>query len=284
MIKPTIHIICGATASGKSALALKRAAAEGGVIINCDSQQLYSELRIITARPSVDDEAKVPHKLYGMLEGGETSDVAKWLKFARMEINWALQNGKTPFVVGGSGMYIRALMQGIAAIPDVPIEVRNQAESDLEQMGNAAFHERLAAVDPICAAKIEIGDKQRMIRAYSVWLGTAKPLSYWQKQEHNHFYTPDDFEVTHVEADREALYAKCDKRVHVMLEQGALDEVKALLENQYDTSLPIMRVIGVPELSAHLRGESSLDEAIGKMQQATRNYAKRQMTWFRNQL
>ena len=226
----------------------------------------------------------MPHKLYGILAGNEPSDVAKWLKFARMEIDWVRGSGHTPYIVGGSGMYIRALMQGISDVPNVPDDVLTQAKNDLENMSNEAFHERLTAVDPEWGAKVKVNDRQRMLRGYSVWLGTGKPLTYWQNQQHDHFYSPDDFEVTYVEKPREELYERCDKRVHQMIEQGALDEVKALLENDYDTTLPIMRVIGVPELSAHLRGELSLDDAIAKLQQSTRNYAKRQMTWFRNQL
>lgn len=284
MSKEIINIICGATASGKSAQALELARANNGVIINADSQQLYQDLRIITARPSVEEEAAVPHKLYGTLAGSEPSDVAKWLKFARMEIDWAQIQGLTPYVVGGTGMYIGALMRGIANIPDVPLAVRNQAEKDLEHMGNQEFHERLAAVDPDCAVKIALNDRQRMLRAYSVWLGTAKTLTYWQQQEQKHFYKPNDFNIIHVEMPRDALYARCNKRVETMLECGAIEEVRALLALGYPDNLPIMRVIGVPELTAHINGEASLEDATTQMQQATRNYAKRQMTWFRNQL
>ena len=226
----------------------------------------------------------MPHKLYGILSGDEPADVAKWLKYARMEIDWARDNGAIPYVVGGTGMYINALMHGIADIPDVPEEVRTQAENDLQQMGNAAFHERLAAVDPDWAAKVEVNDRQRMLRGYSVWLGTAKPLTYWQQQTHMHFYAAEDFEVTWVQMEREALYARCDKRVEQMMQQGALEEVAALLERRYDAAYPIMRVIGVPELSALIRGELTEEEAIAKMRQSTRHYAKRQMTWFRNKL
>lgn len=279
-----IHIICGPTASGKSAYALEQAKAAGGVIINADSQQLYADLRVITARPTPEEEAELPHKLYGILGGDERADVAKWLKFVKMEIDWARDNGTTPYVVGGTGMYIHALMHGIADIPDVPDAVHKQAASDLTHMGNAAFHERLAAVDPEWAAKVEVNDRQRMLRGYGVWLATAKPLTCWQKQTHQTFYERDEFDVTLVEVERETLYARCDARVIEMMQQGAPQEVRALLANQYDADLPIMRVIGVPELAALIREELTYDEAIAQMQQATRNYAKRQMTWFRNKL
>lgn len=279
-----IQIICGPTASGKSAYAVREAMAAGGVIINADSQQLYKELRVITARPSEADEAQLPHKLYGILSGDEPADVAKWLKYCRMEIDWALNNGRVPYVVGGTGMYIHALMHGIADIPDVPEAVMNQARSDLEQMGNPAFHERLTAVDPEWAAKVEVNDKQRMLRGYSVWLASAKPLTYWQKQHHTKFYEADDFDVTFVNVEREALYERCDARVDEMMQQGAMEEVKQLLRYGYDETLPIMRVIGVPELAAVIHEQLSMDEAISAMKQATRNYAKRQMTWFRNKL
>jgi tRNA dimethylallyltransferase len=279
-----IVIVAGPTASGKSALALELAEKKNGVIINADSQQVYAELRILTARPSAEEEARVPHRLYGVLPASEACSAGKWLKLAKMEIDWALGEKKTPIVTGGTGLYIMALMQGIAEIPGIPPEVRAQARSDLEAMGAAAFYERLQAVDPAASAKIRASDPQRMTRAYEVWLGTGKPISWWHGQKNLAFYAQESFEVIKVEVETEELYRRCDARFDAMLKAGAVEEVRGLLALNLSLDLPGMRIIGVPELSASIKGEISLEEAGEKAKQATRNYAKRQATWFRNQL
>lgn len=279
-----IHLVYGPTASGKSAYALEKALTQNGVIINADSQQLYRELRILTARPQEAEEVQVPHRLYGILSGDQPSDVARWLKLAKMEIDWAQREQKTIFVVGGTGMYLHALRHGIAHIPDVPVPVLAQAKNDLSDMGKQAFFERLQAVDPALCTIINAGDSQRMLRGYSVWLASGKPLSYWQKQGNQPPFPSAEFVHHHITLPREEIYARGNTRVHQMMEQGALEEVKQLLTYGYAESLPIMRIIGVPELRSHLRGEITWSEAISQMQQATRNYAKRQMTWFRNKI
>ena len=281
---PNIQIIFGPTASGKSAFALLVAQKTNGVIINADSQQMYRELRILSARPTVEDEAQCPHKLYGSMSAAEACSAGHWLRFARMEIDWARSQGITPIIVGGTGLYIKALMQGIAQMPDIPPEVRAQASSDYDEMGKDAFVERLRAIDPAFFERLTAYDRQRLIRAYEIWLGSGKSLSWWQGQETTPAYTPEQFTLHKMDIAREELYKRCDSRFITMMEQGSVDEVKALLALNLSTDLPAMKSVGVPELSAYLRSEISLDEAIQKAQQATRNYAKRQLTWMRNQL
>lgn len=276
-----IHIVAGATASGKSARALALAEQIGGVIINADSQQIYRELRILTARPSVEEEEKVPHKLYGVLSGEESCSAGKWLRLAKMEIDWALAQNISPIVVGGTGLYLKALVQGIAEMPALDASVRAQAQTDYEQMGKDAFAERLRAVDPEFFTRLAVVDRQRLIRAYEVWLGSGKPLSFWQQQKAAPAYAPDQFRLEVVELPRDALYARCDARVAQMVEQGAVEEVRNLAR---PVCGPLAKIIGVPELSAYLKNEITLPMAISAMQQATRNYAKRQLTWFRHQL
>lgn len=273
-----IFIIAGPTASGKSARALALAEQTNGVIINADSQQVYSDLRILTARPNAAEEARAPHKLYGMVGADEHFSVGKWLRLAKMEIDWVLGEGKTPIVVGGTGMYLKALMQGIAEIPDVDVGVRQQAQNDFDQMGKDAFAERLTHVDPEFFTRLKVHDQQRLVRAYAVWLGTGKPLSFWQQQHTSSTYPPEQFKVEIVELPRAELYAHCDARVLMMIDEGAVEEVRALPAGALE------KIIGVRELSAYIKGEISLENATSQMQQATRNYAKRQMTWFRNQL
>lgn len=277
MNKAAIYIIAGATASGKSARALELAERLGGVIINADSQQVYKDLRILTARPSEADEARAPHKLYGMVAADEHFSAGKWLRLAKMEIDWALSNGTPPIVTGGTGMYLNALMQGIAEIPDIDMSIRTQAQNDYDAMGKEAFCERLRAVDPEFFTRLKVYDQQRLVRAYAVWLGSGKPLSFWQAQKAAPAYAAEQFHVEIVELPRTELYARCDARVVQMVEQGALQEVASLPAGVLE------KIIGVRELKSYLNKEIQLDKAIADMQQATRNYAKRQLTWFRNQ-
>lgn len=285
MTKPTkILILTGATASGKSAIALSLAEKRGGVIINADSQQVYSDLRILTARPTPEEEARAPHKLYGMLPASESCSAGKWVKFARMEIDWALSQGKLPIVCGGTGFYLKALLEGIADIPDIAPEIRAQAASDYEQMGQEAFAARLREVDPEFFTRLKVHDRQRLIRAYTTWLGTGKSLSWWQAQEKSPPYPRDNFQLYQVDIDREELYRRCDERFTKMLGQGALEEVKQLLSLNLPADMPAMKSVGVQELASYLRHEITLEEATTAAQQATRNYAKRQLTWFRTQL
>ncbi len=279
-----IHIIAGPTASGKSARALALAESTGGVIINADSQQLFKDLPILTARPTKQDEARAPHKLYGLLNANESPSAGKWLKWAKMEIDWALGEGRPAIVVGGTGLYLRALTQGLAEIPEIDAAVTNQAANDYEAMGKSAFEERLKVVDPEFFKRLKVYDKQRLIRAYAVWLGSGKSLTYWQQQEQKPFYSADYYEIEKIEVEREELYRRCNQRFDKMIEMGAVEEVREFIESRQLAAAGLEKIIGFRELSAYLRGELALEQAIDKAKQMTRNYAKRQMTWFRHQL
>lgn len=279
-----ILIIGGPTASGKSAVALSIAEAKDGVIINADSQQIYKDLRILSARPTPEEEARVPHRLYGLLPAYEACSAGKWLKFAHMEIDWVLGEGKLPIIVGGTGLYINALLKGIADMPDIAPEVRTQATNDYEAMGKEAFAARLKEINPAFFERLKVYDKQRLIRAYEIWLGSGKTLSWWQARPTKGPYPQEWFDIQLVDLPRAELYQRCNARFTAMIEQGAIDEVKHLLSLQLPDDAPIMKSVGVRELASYLRGETTLEQAIEKAQQATRNYAKRQMTWFRHQL
>jgi tRNA dimethylallyltransferase len=281
---PNIKVIVGATASGKSAIALSLAEKTDGVIINADSQQVYNDLRILTARPSLEEEARAPHKLYGILNANEAGSAGWWLRYAKMEIDWARSLGKTPIVVGGTGLYIKALTKGIAEIPDIDASVRAQAISDYEEMGKESFSERLRAIDPTFFERLKVFDKQRLVRAYEVWLGSGKTLSWWQERELQPPYSADEIEIQNIELPRDELHKRCNERFVQMVDIGALEEVKQLMLQNLPDSLPIMKTIGVRELASYLRGECTLPQAIEKCQIATRQYAKRQITWFRHQL
>ena len=239
-------------------------------------------MRILTARPSLEDEARIPHKLYGILGVEENCSAGKWLKYAKMEIDWALAEGKTPIVVGGTGLYIKALTGGIPEMPLIDAGIRTQAISDFEEMGKLAFSERLQAIDPEFFVRLKVQDTQRLIRAYEVWLGSGKTLSWWQNREVIPPYNADALEIIKVELPREELYNRCNLRVEQMIEMGAMEEVANLLS--LPTDLAIWKIIGMREFAAYLRGEMPLPKAIELCQIATRQYAKRQMTWFRNQV
>lgn len=275
-----IVIVCGPTASGKSARAIDIAQAQGGVIINADAMQVYQELRILSARPSVKEEAEAPHKLYGVLPASEPCSAAKWLALAETVIDEVLAAKKLPIVIGGTGLYIKALMEGLSLIPPVPEEWRKEATRLYDVEGEAA----LLARDPAMAKRLKAGDRQRHIRALAVRLATRKSLSYWQAKSRVKPYPHATFEIEYLNVSREALYRRCDARFLSMMEAGALEEARSLQALGLSNELPAMRAVGVPELIGHLEGKWSLDEAIKRAQQATRNYAKRQVTWFKHQL
>lgn len=276
-------IVAGPTASGKSALALALAEKWNGVVINADSMQVYGVLRLVTARPSTGDEERAPHRLYGVLEPSELCSAGRWraMAVAEMEKAWAM--GRLPVVVGGTGLYLRALVQGLSPIPDIPDNARQAARALFDQMGNEAFHAMLARRDPVIAARLHPGNSQRLVRAWEVAEATGRTLSDWQTEP------PADkldaaFHTVLIAPDRDALYAGCDRRFEIMVEQGALEEVGALMALKLDPALPAMKALGVPELAAYLAGRVTLQQAISQAQQSTRNYAKRQSTWFRHQL
>lgn len=281
-----VIVIAGPTASGKSGLAMTLAEALDGTIVNADSMQVYSDLRILTARPSAKDEARAPHRLYGYRDAANMASAADWMRDARSAISEIREGGHRPIVVGGTGLYLRALMEGIAEIPGVPSEIRTAARAWHREIGPEAFHKELETRDPEIAARLHVGDSQRVLRAWEVFEGTGRPLSEWQADP----VTPPDmaFRVVTLLPPRDELYATCERRFDEMLDAGALDEVGALAARaageSLDPSLPIFKALGYPALSAHLRGEMSLDAARETACQQTRNYAKRQMTWLRHQL
>jgi tRNA dimethylallyltransferase len=278
---PPVLIITGPTASGKSALALAVAERSNGVIINVDSMQSYRDLRILTARPDEAAEKRVPHRLYGFLDAAERGSVAEWRRRALEEIAAATGTGHLPILVGGTGLYIRVLVKGLAAVPAIPRPIREETIDLYRVLGNLAFRERLAQLDPAAASRLFAGDKQRLIRAFEVVRATGVPIGEWQRRT----YSPVAYRFGTIllAPTRERLYAACDARFVQMIEAGGLGEAAALAGRLLDPDLPAMKALGVPELSSHLRGEIPLHEAIVAAQRATRNYAKRQMTWFRHQ-
>lgn len=283
-MKKRIHIVAGATASGKSARALALAKERDGVVINADATQLYLDLKILSARPDPQEMENVPHKLYGVLEGQKVASAASWLEMARREITHVWHEGKLPIICGGTGFYIKTLLEGLSPIPDVPEEIKQETSALLASEGNAAFHARLHEVDSLLAEKFDSGNSQRLMRAYNVWKATGKPLSHWQKIPPQKPFSDAEFKVEVIEIEREVLYARCNDRFDAMMRQGAVDEVEALLKNNYPATLPIMKAVGVPELTAYLQGEKSREEAVALAKQNTRRYAKRQLTWLRHQL
>ena len=279
---PSVTLIAGPTASGKSALALQMARETGAVIINADSQQLYADLRVLTARPSPEDEAQADHRLYGVADAADAWSVGKWSRATLNLLDIARADGRPAILVGGTGLYFTALTRGLADIPPVPQSVRDAVEADYMAQGEAAFRARLAEIDAEAARSIEQGDRQRLVRAMSVHSASGRALSDW-KADTRPLLTPGSWRGRVIEPDRADLYANCDRRVDVMMENGVLDEVRALTARNLSPALPAMKAVGVRELAAYLAGEVGRDEAIDALKQATRNYAKRQLTWFRNQ-
>ncbi len=277
-----IVLIAGPTASGKSALALRLAEAIGGEIVNADALQVYRDLRVLSARPAPDEEARIPHHLFGVVDAAEAWSVGKWLTAATRALVDIAVRGRTAVVVGGTGLYFRALTDGLADIPAVPAMVRHRAAELFEQIGEAAFRGRLSGFDPAAAARIAPGDRQRLCRALEVHDATGRALSDWQAGT-SPALAADAWTAAALEPPRALLYARCDARLEAMVAAGALDEVRALAARGLDPVLPAMKAVGVRELAAHLAGQLSLETAIAAAQQETRRYAKRQMTWLRRQ-
>lgn len=279
---PSITLIAGPTASGKSALALKMARETGAVIINADSQQLYADLRILTARPSVEDEAQADHRLYGVADAADAWSVGRWSRAALEILDELGADGRSAILVGGTGLYFMSLTRGLADIPPVPLATRDTVEAEYAIKGETAFRARLAQADPDAARAIERGDRQRLVRAMSVFSASGRSLSDW-KADTKPLLPYGSWTGRVVEPDRQRLYQNCDARVDLMLEQGAVDEVAALAARGLSDSLPSMKAVGVRELADYLTGALTRDDAVAALKQATRNYAKRQLTWFRQQ-
>jgi tRNA dimethylallyltransferase len=283
--KRPVVVIAGPTASGKSALAARLAGDLGGTVINADSMQVYRDLPILTAQPNAAELAAVPHRLYGFLALDDACTADRWAALAQEEIAAAQDAGRVPILCGGTGLYLRGLMQGFSPIPDIPEEVRRAARDLLGKIGPNALHARLAEHDPEIARRLHPNDPQRVARAWEVWQATGKPLSDWQKLPPS---PPADlaFHVVIVLLERGALYRRCDARFLAMLQAGALDEVARCLalyppEKRREGGA---KALGFAELAGCVGHPERLTEAVAAAQQATRNYAKRQGTWFRNQM
>ncbi|WP_445681739.1 tRNA (adenosine(37)-N6)-dimethylallyltransferase MiaA [Radicibacter daui] len=280
----TILVIAGPTASGKSAAALELATALNGTIINADALQVYDGIPVLSAAPTAGEMAAVPHRLYGALPPEEACSAGRWRALAIEAISAVLAEGRVPMLVGGTGLYLRALIEGIVEIPPVPAEVRTGAEGLLAGLGGAAFRQRLGELDPEAAGRLHDNDRQRLIRAFEIVTATGRTQGDWQREMHQRPPGGWCFDIGLLLPERDWLYERCDRRFGAMLAAGAEEEVRALLERGLDPDLPAMKAVGVPELAAYLRGEASRQEAAARAQQATRNYAKRQLTWLRNQM
>jgi tRNA dimethylallyltransferase len=280
-----VVIVAGPTASGKSALALDLARILGGTVINADSMQVYRELRVLTARPSPEEEAEVPHRLYGVLSAAEACSAARWRALALEAIAEAHAAGRLPILAGGTGLYLRALERGLSPIPDIPGALRERTRRRFAALGNAAFHAELAGRDPEMAARLKPGDSQRLMRAAEVLAATGRSLADWQRQageggaaEGLAFYT------IALLPPRPALRQRIEARFAAMLDAGALEEARALARLDLSRELPAMKAHGVPELMRHLAGEITLEEASRRAILVTSQYAKRQATWLRHQI
>ncbi len=277
-------LIAGPTASGKSGLAIELARACNGVIINADSMQVYRELRVLTARPNADEEAAAPHRLYGITSVAAPFSVGRWLERVQVEIAAARRAGQLPIIVGGTGLYFQALTEGMAKIPGIPEPVRQAARARLSELGPAGLHAALAERDPLMAGRLTPSDSQRLVRAYEVIEGTGLSLAAWQRNAATTAVLAPPWHGFVLTWPREQLYHRCDERLAAMLDQGALDEVADLAAMDLDPGLPAMKALGVPELIRYSRGEIGRAQALAAAQQATRRYAKRQMTWYRNKM
>jgi tRNA dimethylallyltransferase len=277
-----VIVITGPTASGKSALALALAERRQGVVINADAMQTYDAFPVLTAQPTAEERARAPHRLYGILPLSETLSAARWRTLAAAEIERCLAEARTPILCGGSGLYLRALMQGIAAIPDAPAGVRDQANAEWRAIGAEAFRARLADKDPAIVARLKPGDRQRHVRAWEVWLATGRPLSAWQTGDSEP--APWRFATVLLAPEREWSRRRIESRFDAMLKAGVLAEARVVFDRVPDPRWPGLKAHGASELFRHFQGELSLEDARRIAIDHTRQYAKRQMTWFRHQV
>jgi len=280
---PHALFIAGPTASGKSAFALAAAKQLNGTIINADSMQVYDTLRVVTARPSAAEMEAMPHCLYGHVAAGAAYSVGQWQGDALEAIAQAQQAGRLPIIIGGTGLYFKSLSDGLVDIPDIPDDVRQSLRAAMARNGAAHMHTLLAACDSALAARVNRNDGQRILRGLEVFQATGQKLSVWQQQKTK---VPLTYPVLNVllMPQRDWLYARCNQRFEQMIEAGAMAEIEALQALDLAPDTPVMKALGVPELMGHLLGQLSLEEAVSIAQQQTRRYAKRQMTWFRNQM
>ncbi|WP_448657382.1 tRNA (adenosine(37)-N6)-dimethylallyltransferase MiaA [Sphingomonas sp. CJ99] len=276
---PRVALIAGPTASGKSAIALELARRHDGVVINADASQVYADLRILSARPTEAEEAQAPHRLFGHVDGADAYSAAHYAADARAAIDAALAEDRLPILVGGTGLYLRTLLDGIAPVPEIDPAIRVQVRA----LPVAEAHHQLQAVDPAAAAWLNPGDTTRVARALEVKLSTGRTLAEWQAQREGGISERIALTAAILLPDRNWLTQRCDARLTAMFDGGAMAEVRALLSRHLPPDLPVMRAIGVPEIAAMLAGDITRAEALDRAMLATRQYAKRQYTWFRNQ-
>jgi tRNA dimethylallyltransferase len=284
MSRPEAILLAGPTASGKSALALALAERLGGVIINADSMQVYRDLRIITARPSLADEARVPHRLYGHVDAAENYSVGRWCADVRTALAEAAAERRLPILTGGTGLYFKALTQGLSAVPPTPPEIRAAVRARGEAEGTAALHAELVRRDPTMAARLKPGDRMRIARTLEVLEATGRSLADWHRDGMPAILDPERAVKIFLDVDRAELARRIDARFDAMLDAGALEEVRALAARGLDPMLPAMKAHGVPWLRRHLTGEITLADATEGGKSDTRRYTKRQVTWFRHQM
>jgi tRNA dimethylallyltransferase len=276
---PPLALIAGPTASGKSALAMALAERTGGIIVNADSAQVYRDLRVVTARPTPEEEGRIPHRLYGTRDGAQSYSAADWASDARAAIREAHDVGRLPILVGGTGLYIRTLLDGIAPVPDIDPEVR----TGVRALPVADAYETLQVEDPGAAERLRPNDMARVARALEVIRSTGRPLAEWQQARAGGIDEQVDLRPLLLLPPRDWLYARCNERFEKMFSDQGIAEVCSLLARNLDPALPVMRAIGVREIAAFVRGEMDQDEALASGRQTTRRYAKRQYTWFAHQ-
>jgi tRNA dimethylallyltransferase len=284
MTRPTAILIAGPTASGKSALAMRLAEKLDATIVNADSMQVYRDLRIITARPTPEEERRVPHRLYGHVDAAINYSTGQWLRDVGGVLDELARQQSTAILVGGTGLYFKALTAGLAAVPPIPPDVRAQVRERLQREGAPALHAELVRLDPTAAQRITVNDRSRISRALEVVLATGRPLSDWHREGLPPLIEAKRAAKVFITCERKELVRRIEKRFAAMLAAGALEEVRVLSQRRLDPSLPAMKAHGVPWLIRHLNGKISLDEAAAGGVMDTRRYAKRQLTWFRNQM
>jgi tRNA dimethylallyltransferase len=279
-----VILIAGPTASGKSTLAINLAEDIGAIVVNADSMQVYRDLRILTARPSAVDEARIPHRLYGMRAADEPYSVADWLRDVEPLVAAARRGGPPLVIVGGTGLYFKALTEGLSPVPDIPADIRGHWRAKAGRLGAVSLHRELARRDPPMAARLRPSDPQRIIRALEVLDATGRSLNDWHGIAGEPILKADEAEKLYVCPPRAELYARCQARLDAMLEAGALDEVRALMALDLAPDRPALRALGVAPLAAYLRGQLSFSAAVEKAKTDTRRYAKRQITWGRRNM
>ena len=282
--KPAAIIIAGPTASGKSALALALAQAYDGVVINADSIQVYEDLPVLSAQPSPQDQRKVPHKLYGIISGKGFCTAGLWCEQAAQSLKTCSEEKKVPILVGGTGLYLKALTEGLSPIPKISQEIRDKTLQHCHEVGLEQMHQEIAVFDGETSCRLSPHDRQRVMRAWEVYHGTGYPLSYWQKKTKVPYINTYDFITVCLDPPRDVLVERADKRLDQMMAQGALEEVQKLLSQNISRTSSVFKALGAREFARYLSGQCSFDEALLETKKATFSYIKRQQTWFRYQM